>query len=88
MVALAAAEYSRYREAFYAYSLDSLLVQEGAQLFATVPVHNLTFDGYVDEILEAADTFPPFIYIPIPFDKFGWFYPVIYFLQFSCFTGV
>jgi len=31
MVALAAAEYSRYREAFYAYSLDSLLVQEGAQ---------------------------------------------------------
>ena len=42
-----------------------------------VAVRNLTFDGTLDAVMEAAND-PDFaeIGIPIPFDKFGWFYPV------------
>jgi hypothetical protein len=40
----------------------------------THPVRNFTFDGIYDSILEGAAS-SSFIELPIPFDKFGWFYP-------------
>jgi hypothetical protein len=46
-----------------------------ATLFITHPVSNFTFDGIYDSILEGADSTSG-IELPIPFDKFGWFYPV------------
>ena len=73
----AASEYSRHRGAFYVSNLDIFLKAQNATLFMTQPVSNLTFDGVLDAIMEAAND-PDFgtIGIPIPFDKFGWFYPV------------
>ena len=40
----------------------------------THPVRNFTFDGIYDSILKGAAS-SSFIELPIPFDKFGWFYP-------------
>ena len=41
----------------------------------THSVNNMTFEGIYDSILQAAAETPA-INLPIPFDKFGWFYPV------------
>ena len=43
----------------------------------THTVNNMTFEGIYDSILQAAAETPS-INLPIPFDKFGWFYPVRY----------
>eukprot|EP00095_Tigriopus_kingsejongensis_P001032 maker-scaffold972_size74859-snap-gene-0.9 protein:Tk01032 transcript:maker-scaffold972_size74859-snap-gene-0.9-mRNA-1 annotation:"hypothetical protein DAPPUDRAFT_303163" len=76
MVALSAAEYARYNEDFYTFTLNDFLNLQNATLFQTIPVRNLTFDGYLGPIMEAVQD-PAFdtIGIPIPYDKFGWFYP-------------
>lgn len=37
-------------------------------------VRNLTFDGIVDDLMAASSDLP--FPLPIPFDRFGWFYPV------------
>ena len=56
--------------------LNDLITDANSKMFLPGTVREYTFDGILDEILAAADTFPPNIHIPIPFDRFGWFYPV------------
>ena len=47
----------------------------GANMFLNYTVRDCTFDGIVDPMIEAALE-QDFIELPIPFDRFGWFYPV------------
>ena len=69
-------EHARYQpDIFYVYAIDGFLTQVNASLFITYPVSNFTFDGIYDSILEGVDSTSG-IELPIPFDKFGWFYPV------------
>ena len=73
-------EHARYQpDIFYVYAIDGFLTQVNASLFITYPVSNFTFDGIYDSILEGADSTSG-IELPIPFDRFGWFYPVSIFL--------
>ena len=51
--------------------------QQNAGTFLKYPARNWTFDGILDGLMEvvgAGDI--DFLPITIPFDKFGWFYPV------------
>lgn len=43
-------------------------------MFATASVRELMFDGYNDPVFDVIDGFE--IPLPLPFDQFGWFYPV------------
>ena len=51
------------------------MTEVNATLFMTHSVRNFTFEGIYDSIMEGAAS-STFIELPIPFDKFGWFYPV------------
>jgi len=69
-------EYARYNpEIFYVFAINSFLEKVNASLFMTYPVSNFTFDGIYDSILEGADSTSG-IELPLPNDKFGWFYLV------------
>jgi len=75
VIALGATEYARIQpSSFNALEIRDMFDQIDAQLFLKYPVRNYTFDGISDEIMEATKTFPGSIPLPIPFDKFGWFY--------------
>lgn len=57
--------------------MNGFLNDNNATMFTTASVRNLTFDGTLDAVMEAAnDPGLNNIGIPIPFDRFGWFYPV------------
>ena len=73
-----AAEFARAMpEAFYAYTINQLFEFQSAKLFLNYPVRNFTFDGIEDEIMKGINEgFPMNFSLPIPFDKFGWFYDV------------
>lgn len=43
-------------------------------MFATASVRELMFDGYNDPVFDVINDFG--IPLPLPFDQFGWFYPV------------
>jgi hypothetical protein len=74
----AATEYARYNpEDFYVYAIDGFMDEVNATLFMTHTVRNFTFDGIYDSIMEGAAS-STFIELPIPFDRFGWFYPVFF----------
>merc|ERR1712141_582459 len=48
---------------------------EDIPAFLTYPVRNWTFDGIFEELLEFGQNAPDYgLELPIPFDKFGWFY--------------
>ncbi len=67
-------ETARYNsDIFYVFALNGFLKAVNASLFITYPVSNFTFDGLIDPILGAETSA---ITKPIPFDRFGWFYPV------------
>lgn len=71
----AAADYARVRkDPFTMLMLSDMFKEIDAKLFITYPVRNFTFDGIVEEIMEATPQLP--FKPPIPFDKFGWFYAV------------
>ena len=58
---------------FSVYQMNNFLNAFGAKLFLHYPVRNFTFDGFVDEILNATKVIP----VPaINYGKFGWFYKV------------
>ena len=73
-----ASEYVRNQPLpFDALMIDTLFGMVGAELFLKYPVRNFTFDGITDEIMNATATFTQSnVPLPIPFDKFGWFYEV------------
>jgi len=73
----ATAEYARVRPDFYAPTLNKFLKQGDSTMFLRGNVRELTFDGVLDDILTRVDDFPSVLELPIPFDRFGWFYPVI-----------
>ena len=56
--------------------MDEMFKLLDAKLFMSYPVRNYTFAGIFDEIMEGVETFPDSLVVPIPFDKFGWFYGV------------
>ena len=56
--------------------MDQMFNLIGAQLFLSSSVRNYTFAGIEDEIMKGVQTFPDYVHVPIPFDKFGWFYEV------------
>ena len=64
---------------FSVYQVNNLINTFGGKLFLTQPVRNFTFDGIVDEIMNATNQMP--LPMPIPFDKFGWFYTVSFMAQ-------
>ena len=64
---------------FSVYQVNNLINTFGGKLFLTQPVRNFTFDGIVDEIMNATNQMP--LPMPIPFDKFGWFYTVSFIAQ-------
>ena len=75
----AASEYARnMKSPFVAWNVDALMKQQGVGTFMKYPARNWTFEGILDGMMEAindpttADLFP----VAVPFDKFGWFYPV------------
>ena len=75
MISVSAAEYARYREDFYTTKLNDLInLVEESGLFLLATVREWTFDGILDGIL--GTDFPDDLYLPIPFNRFGWFYPV------------
>ena len=77
-----ASEYARKQpEPFYAYTIDEMFDYVDAKLFLVYPVRNFTFDGIVDEIMAGSLTMN--VSLPIPFDKFGWFYDVSMLLIFN-----
>ena len=57
------------------FAINGFLDEVNATLFMTYPVYNWTFEGIYESILDGAASSPQ-IELPIPFDKFGWFYPV------------
>jgi len=73
IVAVGATEYARHQPALVAQSMNVLFDSiPGVELFFKYPVRNYTFDGILDPIMEATATMP--VPIPMPYDKFGWFY--------------
>ena len=57
--------------------IDELMKMEDIPAFLTYPVRNWTFDGIFEELLEFGQNAPDYgLELPIPFDKFGWFYSV------------
>jgi hypothetical protein len=76
LIVQAATEYARYNpDIFYTFAIDGFLKEVNASLFMTYPVTNWTFEGIYDSIMEGAASSTQ-IHLPIPFDRFGWFYPV------------
>ena len=73
-----AGEYARWNpDVFYTVMIDELMKMEDIPAFLTYPVRNWTFDGIFEELLEFGQNAPDYgLELPIPFDKFGWFYSV------------
>ena len=44
-------------------------------MFMKFPVRNWTFDGIFEELMDFAQN-QNMMELPIPYDRFGWFYPV------------
>ncbi|TRY61675.1 hypothetical protein TCAL_07973 [Tigriopus californicus] len=74
MVALSAADFTRYHSPLLTGILNTFLKATNSKIFQTNSVRDLTFDGYLGPILEAIQN-PIFQNLPIPYDRFGWFYP-------------
>lgn len=70
-----AADFTRYHSPLLIGILNTFLKATDSKLFQTNSVRDLTFDGYLGPILEAIQN-PIFEFLPIPYDRFGWFYPV------------
>lgn len=62
----------RSGDSFFISGIDSILEFAKSTLFVTKPVRDLLFEGYQEKILDTAKD----IGIVVPYDKFGWFYPV------------
>ena len=59
-----------------------MMDETGAGMFLISNVRNFTFEGIVDPMI--TDAIEADMGLPIKYDKFGWFYPVSYFLQITC----
>jgi hypothetical protein len=60
---------------FFEYAINGFFVLKEIPLFHKKTVKELMFGGYNDPIIDFAEELPFHIF-DIPFDKFGWFYPV------------
>lgn len=74
---------------FYVNAIDGFFQEVGTEMFLNFTVRDCTFDGIDDPLISGALDSP--IPLPIPFDRFGWFYPrngsLDYDGTFSMFTG-
>ena len=64
---------------FVAMSVDDLMKLQDVGTFMKYPARNWTFEGILDGMMEAINdpTTSALFPVAVPFDKFGWFYPVI-----------
>lgn len=90
IVALAAMQFAKQvNDIFYVYSINGLINEVGASMFMNFTVKECTFEGIVDPMIDGAINSG--VPLPIPFDRFGWFYPrndsLDYDGTFSMFTG-
>ena len=69
-------EYGRFHieEPFNIWAIDALMKQVGSGMFLNFTVRDCTFVGIQDALIDGA--LNSSISLPIPFDRFGWFYPV------------
>ena len=56
--------------------INELIETENVTMFLEYTVRNWTFEGIVEQLLEFGSQSDSWMELPIPFDKFGWFYPV------------
>ena len=56
--------------------INDLIERENVTMFMEYTVRNWTFDGIVEQLIEFGSQTDSWMELPIPFDKFGWFYPV------------
>ena len=72
--------------------INDLIEKENVTMFMEYTVRNWTFDGIVEQLIEFGSQTDSWMELPIPFDKFGWFYPVRMnielFRPISCFSYV
>ena len=63
---------------FVAWSIDDLMKQQNVSTFMIYPARNWTFEGIFDGMMEAVTDPDASVMFPVtvPWDKFGWFYPV------------
>jgi CD36 family len=55
-----------------------MVISQMEQRHVSKSVREFLFDGYEDPLISLADTLPALAQIDIPFDRFGWFYKVIF----------
>lgn len=72
-VALSAAEKARFASALKA-KISIGLSMYNQQIHVTVPVGELLFEGYEDQMLTLAKEHPFLTGLEVPFDRVGWFY--------------
>ena len=75
---------------FVAYSIDELMKQQDVHTFMKYPARNWTFEGIFDGMMEAVTDPDVAVMFPVtvPWDKFGWFYPVRVFKKFHFITKI
>ena len=59
---------------FYIMSVNALMRETEAGMFIKSSIRDVTFDGQPDALIDAG--FEIDLGVPVPYDKFGWYYPV------------